>query len=281
MFGVVVVPGVLKAETPVFHGGHEKTGSVVLLNRIKFIVEGEPVDVPVISGNSIRGYLRRLIFQDFLKQVGYEIDVSKKTGQRLWHTFFSGGLLETVEVKESGTIDIEFKKKVLKHIPPARLWGFSFRNQMIEGKLKVGHALPICVELRDFLPDHIVPRASFYDMLGHVFQTRKDELRGARETGEQAVQMLIEYEVFVPGTMFYHEFRLEDPDEIDRSVLYRAIKLWEKYPFIGGKSNIGFGRVKLNYDLSVLETDDKLYLKFLREHRDEIVEVVRELEGTV
>jgi len=281
MFGVVTVRGTLRALAPVFHGGNEKTGSVVLLNRMRFIVGGEPVDVPFISGNSIRGYLRRLVFADFLKQVEYEVDVSKKEGLRLYHTLFSGGLLETVEEEESAVMDIEFKRRVLRYIPPARLWGFSFRNQMIEGRLRVGHALPVCVELRDFLPGDLNPQQSFYTMITRVYQTRRDELRVARQEGEQAVQMLIEYEAFAPGTVFHHEFRLEDPEAIDRAVLYRAIKLWEQYPFIGGKSAIGMGMLKLNYDLSVLGTDDKPYLEFLRENRDKVVEVLRELEGAV
>ena len=42
------ITGRLKALTPVYHGGNEKTGSVVLLNRLKFIVDGEPTDVPIM-----------------------------------------------------------------------------------------------------------------------------------------------------------------------------------------------------------------------------------------
>ena len=59
MFGVLCIPGILIAKSPVFHGGNEKTGSVQLLNRIKFLVNNEPIDIPYISGNSVRGYLRR------------------------------------------------------------------------------------------------------------------------------------------------------------------------------------------------------------------------------
>jgi len=281
MFGMLVVRGTIKALTPIFHGGNEKTGSVVLLNRLRFIVDGEPVDVPYISGNAIRGYLRRLVFADFLRQVEYEIDVSYRQGLKLYHALFAGGLLEAVEEEETAVIDVEFKRKVLRYIPPARLWGFSFRNQMIEGKLKVGHALPVCVELRDFLPQDLKPAQSFYTMITRVFQTRKEEIRAPREEGEQAVQMIVEHEVFAPGTVFYHEFRLEDPDLIDRAVLYRAIKLWEQYPYIGGKSAIGMGLAKLDYDLSPLGTDDRPYLEFLKKNKEEIRGVLRELEGTV
>ena len=72
-FGLLKVRGFLKAKSPIFHGGDEKTGSVVLLRRMKFIVDEEPTDVPYISGNAVRGVWRRLIFKDMLEKIGYEI----------------------------------------------------------------------------------------------------------------------------------------------------------------------------------------------------------------
>ena len=284
VFRLLRLRGFLKAKSAVFHSGNEKTGSVVLLNRLKFIVDGEPVDVPYISGNAVRGILRRMVFKDMLDQIGYEIDVSKKGGQKLYHALFSGGILETVE-ESQGVIDIELKRKILNLIPPARLFGFSLGNQMIEGKLKVGHLLPICKELAEYLPDDIRPKNSFYELIGHVFQTRKDELRVERGEDEQAVQMLVEYEVFIPGTPFYHEIMLEDPTELDVSCLARVIELWKEKPFIGGKSSIGMGELKINYDFDKKSKqfekwfNSSLYLRFLEEERDEICLLLKGLEN--
>ncbi len=80
------VEGILTALSPVFQGGNEKTGSTVLLNRLKFIVDNKSIDVPIISGNSVRGRLRRLITRDFLEKVGYVMDLSQKSYQKLYHT---------------------------------------------------------------------------------------------------------------------------------------------------------------------------------------------------
>ena len=282
MFGLLRLQGCLKARSPIFHGSDEKTGSVVLLNRLKFIVDGEPVDIPYISGNAVRGILRRYIMADMLEQLDYEIDVSKKGGQKLYHALFSGGVLETVE-ETQGAIDIELKRKILNLLPPIRLFGFSYANQMVEGKLKIGHLLPICVELKDYLPDDIQPKNSFYDYVGHVFQTRKDELRVERVEDEQAVQMLIEYEVFVPGTMFWHEIKLEDPTPLDVATLARVIELWKQKPFIGGKSAIGHGELVIRYDFTPDSErfkqwfDSRQYLRFLKEQRDEICKLLDRL----
>lgn len=140
----------------------------------------------------------------------------------------------------------------------------------------MGQALPICRELAEYLPDNIKPKASVFDLLTSSFQTRKDDLRGEREEGEQAVQMLIEYEVFAPGTVFYHEFKLEDPNPIDVSCLARCIELWQAKPFIGGKSSIGFGELSITYDLE--ETSEQ-YLAFLEKHKEQICDLLRELEA--
>ena len=282
MFGLLRLQGCLKAKSPIHHGGNEKTGSVVLLNRLKFIVDGEPVDIPYISGNAVRGVLRRHIMADMLEQLDYEIDVSKKGGQKLYHALFSGGVLETVE-ETQGAIDIELKRKILNLLPPIRLFGFSYGNQMVEGKLKIGHLLPICTELKDYLPDNIQPKNSFYDYIGHVFQTRKDELRVEKTDEEQAIQMLIEYEVFVPGTMFWHEIKLEDPTPLDVATLARVIELWKQKPFIGGKSAIGHGELTIRYDFAPDSKqyeqwfNPKQYLEFLKERRDEICKLLDNL----
>ena len=264
------IVGRAKALSPVFHGGDEKTGSVVLLNRMKFLVNGKHIDIPIISGNSIRGRMRRLLAADFLSNVGYEIDLKTEKGKKLFHTLFAGGLLTEVEEKETGVLDLTLKKKVVDHILPIRLFGASYKNQIVEGRLKVMHMLPICKELSEYTG--VESDKSIYSLIGRTFQTRRDELR-ERSEDEEAVQMLIEYEVFIPGTEFYHEIIVRN-DPLDISTIARAIKLWNEDPYIGGKSAIGFGKLKLSYDLNA---DDTLYLKFCEEKKEGILNTLGEL----
>ena len=276
---VYVVRGILTALSPVFHGGSEKTGSVVLLNRLKFIVDGKPTDVPIISGNQIRGRLRRLLTADFLELAGYKMDLGQKSYQKLYHTLFAGGVLEAVEEEsESAVVDLNLKFRVVKHILPLRLFGGSYANQMIEGRVLVGHMLPVCRELRDYIG--VDSDISFYQLIARAFQTRRDELRVARaEDEEQAVQALVEYECFAPGTKFYHEIRLETSREeelLDLSTLYRAVELWKENPFIGGKSSVGFGKLKIEYEWPK-PVDSKPYMEFVEKNKDEIVKVLDEL----
>jgi len=276
----VKIQGRLTALSPIYHGGNEKTGNVVLLNRLRFIVGGKPVDVPVISGNQIRGRLRRLLARDFLRLAGYELDLSQKKHQKLYHTLFAGGVLTEVEEGESGVVDLDLKARLVRYVVPIRLFGASYANQMVEGRVLVGFALPICRELVDFTG--VDSDVSFYQLITRAFQTRRDELRvGSGREGEddETVQMIVEYEVFAPGAQFFHELVLETEEEglaLDLSALYRAVKLWQEEPHIGGKSSAGFGRLKIEY-LWPSGVSEQKYLEHVEENRDEIRKALDEL----
>ena len=280
------VEGILTALSPVFQGGNEKTGSTVLLNRLKFIVDNKSIDVPIISGNSVRGRLRRLITRDFLEKVGYAMDLSQKSYQKLYHTLFAGGVLTSAEEESaSGTIDLSLKSKLIKYVLPLRLFGASYSNQMIEGRILVGHMLPVCKELKDYTG--VDSDISFYQLITRAFQTRRDELRTSSkkedEEDDETVQMIIDYECFAPGTKFYHEIVLittGESEALDLSTLYRMIELWKQAPTIGGKSSVGFGKLKIEYKWPK-DVGDKPYLEFIDKNREEIIKALDELRGAL
>lgn len=264
------IKGTLIAMSPIHHGGDEKTGAESMLRRNKVVVNESIIEVPYISGNAIRGILRRYIMSDFLQKIEYEI----KT-MRLYHTLFTGGILETVDTKSSGTIDLELRKKVIKFLPPVRMLGMSYGNQIVEGKLHVGLMRPICAELKEYLPDNLNPHNNIYEFLDFTHQTRKDDIHADRKDNDQAVQMLINYEVFIPGTKFWHEIKIEDANKIDKGVVARMIELWKQKPYIGGKSSIGLGELKINYNPT---WDPKPYLNFINTKKDEIKKVLEEID---
>ena len=270
------VEGKILALTPIFHGGDEKTGSTPVLRTISIWVEGRgEVPVPYVSGNSVRGKTRRMIMRDLLDLVGYEIKNAK-----LHHVLFSGGVLESVEEEASGVIDLAFRKRIRDMLPPVALYGCAVGNQMIQGILTVEHMWPICAEYAPYLPpkfrdDHRAaqPVRVFTQ---ESFITRRDDLRAEREEGEQAVQMKVDYECFVPGTAFYHRWALLLPDALHISCLGRVIDLWQQHPFIGGRSSSGNGKVALMYEQV---PDAALYLEFVQGKHEEIRALLSELEG--
>lgn len=277
-FNLVVLEGYVMALSPIHHGGDEKTGSESLLRRNKYFVNGNSMEIPYISGNALRGMWRRHLIADLLDR----LDVDLKS-TRLYHSLFSGGVLEQVSEKNSGVIDIELKKKLNDLLPPIRLLGTSYLNQTIEGNLQVGFLLPVCKELKEYLPDTIAEKyndrleRSIFTFCDFKFQTRKDDLGAERAEGESAVQMLIKYEVFIPGTVFYNEIKIVDAEPLDISLLGHLIELWNQNPTIGGKASAGLGQLKLDYALDT-RFDPELYLEFVEDNKKEIIQLLKELK---
>lgn len=264
-----VIEGTLTALSPLHHGGDDKTGSESLLHRMKWVVNDEIMEIPYISGNGIRGKLRRLVFADFLNLLDYDIK-----SLRLYHALFAGGLLESVG--SSGKIELEKKKQIRNIIPPISVFGTSFGNQIFEGKLKIGFMMPICKELNEYLS--IKSEKSFFSYLDFEYQTRKDDL-GEREEDQSAVQMLINYEVFIAGTKFYHKIILDNMNEIEEGVIARMLNLWKNDPTIGSKSSIGFGYLKLDYNYNPKK--EQLYVDYCKNNREQIISILEELDAGI
>lgn len=272
-----VVEGLVRALTPIFHGGDEKTGSTPVLRTIMMYVEGlGEVAIPYYSGNAFRGRARRLLVKDFLSLLDYEINNSK-----LYHVLYSGGLLETSD-SDTGVINLEMRKKIRRLLPIISLMGASIGNQIIPGVLIVEHMFPICLEYKSYLPEKYQnmkqAEISVRTFTDQSFFTRKDELREEREKDEQAVQMKVDYECFIPGTTFYHRLVLQIPTDLQISTLGRMIKLMQKLPYIGGKSATGDGKVKYEYENV---PSDEIYLEFIKEYKEEIINFLKELEGVL
>jgi len=268
--------GQIEALTPIQHGGDEKTGSVPVLRAIQIWDQraGQHVRLPFVSGNAIRGMLRRLCMHDLVARLGMDMTT------KLYHALFTGGILESTAGEAGGEIDLALRRVIRDTLPPLALFGTAIGNQIIQSSLKVDHAMPVCSEYADYLePGHPAlndPRIrhsvrTFTDV---SFATRRDDLRAEREDEEQARQMLIEFEAFVPGTLFVHGFTLVYPGEIEVACLGHVLELWREQPYLAGKSSSGYGRVRFAYEPDL---DATPYLDFVAEHRDDMVVVLQTL----
>ncbi|RLE85582.1 MAG: hypothetical protein DRJ96_07615 [Thermoprotei archaeon] len=265
----------LQLTSPLFHGGDEKTGTEHMFRRIKYVVGDEIIHVPYVSGNEVRGKMRRLAFWDLFKRLGID-DPSTK----LRHTLLSGGVLERAPSGEA-IVDVEFKRK-LRRVPLISLFGCSVKNIVVEGKLQVSHCLPLCSELKEYLPaveaewyGRAVKR-SFYDYLDWTFHTRRGEEPRGRED-EQAVQMLYRFEILIPGTIMYVRFGLLDCSELERSAFSHVLKLFVESGTLGGRSSVGYGSFKVIAQRGELPSP-ATYLEWLEENSEEVLGILHEIE---
>jgi len=240
-----------------------ETGSMVF--NLPAIKKGEKKelkrcddDIPCISGNSIRGKMRRLIMHDFCSRVGLtSID------KRVYHTLFTGGFLDQSTKNE----DLEKMELFISMCPPLGILGAAIGNMTIEGEMKVAWAYPLCKERG-------TGEKSYWEYLDTVFQTRHDSSKTEKDieiTGEnQTQQMKYEYEVFADGTPFEHRIACTAHDPILISCFFHTLELFNKAPYLGGMGSVGNGEIDIEWSLP--EGNSDVYLQYIEEEKDEIKE---------
>ncbi len=216
--------------------------------------------IPYVSGNSIRGILRRLVMRDFCKIVGIT-----KLDKQMYHQLFTGGNITDSTAYE----DIARREEYIANCPMIGLFGSAIGNMTIEGELKVGGARPICRE-------HGNGGVSFWELLGTEFGTRRDDSKLERDieitnaNPDEKNQMKYGYEVFIPGTKFSHCFICTTHSELVKSAYWHVLELFRANPIIGGSSSVGNGLISQDYEIE--EKAGDMYVKYLKEKKETILE---------
>ena len=270
------IEGKIIAIEPISHIGETRSIDSKF-NREKMMISSKSgitkvIEVPIISGNSLRGVLRRRAGYKFLELVG----IKKETlAEGLQHALFSGGMLK--KGTGGGVIDTSFISKVRQNVPYLSLFGTVLGQQMIQSKLDVGQLVPISCQTKG--RTGIDSNISIYSLLDERAATRRDDMedkpKGNNED-EQKQQMRYTHEVIVAGTEFFHYFTLKSCNEIEKGSFWSTIADFCKYPKIGGLGCRGFGMIKLNYDIQT-ESAQK-YEAWIIENRESIIKYLKELE---
>lgn len=209
--------------------------------------------VPYISGNGVRGVLRRLLMRDFVSQVG----ITKLT-KEMYHRLYTGGNL----IGDTGELDLDYRVGFLKACPPIELLGAATMGQIVQGDLKVGALRPICKE-------HNNGDLSFQELLGETFGTRLDSSKNEDDieidkTLDEKAQMKYEYEVFNIGSKFAGTFAVITSKDLIISCFWRMIELWKANNYVGGLSGRDCGMIDINIDIP--SGASHLYLNYLKEN---------------
>ncbi|MCX7880851.1 MAG: RAMP superfamily CRISPR-associated protein [Ignavibacteria bacterium] len=307
--------GIVTALTSISHGGGEINSTVSQLRREKIVQpDGNIEEVPVISGNSVRGVLRDLGMYHMLQSLGYGTPDEKGIIQGLplpaFYFLFSGGSLTS-----SGDvgIDIEYFRRLRQLIPLISIFGGAIGNVIMPGKLKVGKLIPICKETIHLMPEkYQINCESIWEYCQQEMYTRtddekRDDLRGMIEnktlmlldegvrktdiTKSGPQQMMYYVETLAAGTKFYWKITLEDVNDIEFESFLITLVEFSKTGKIGGKSNIGLGRVGIKFEkwieinsclyLDGKELDFRLgekYLQFLEKNKEEIIKELEKMQ---
>lgn len=280
----LVYEGTMTALTSIAHNGGQSFGIESKLRRERFVQpDGTVEEVPILSGNGLRGMLRDRGMWHMCRALGYGVDeeAGKARGLSLsaFYFLFSGGSLGE---GASDGIDVDYARRLRAEIPLISIFGGAVGNQILPGKLKVGKAIPICAETLHLLPNAYQREnpASIWDFLQAEMYTRKDDERNEKlrtviegralkaledkgnlsllpeealeqrqEKAERKPQQMMYYtETFAAGTPFYWKLTLEDVSDVEYDAFMTTLAEFSKMPYVGGKSAVGLGEVALKFD---------------------------------
>lgn len=277
-----VFEGTMTALTSISHIGNT-FGVNAKLRREKVVQpDGTVEEVPIISGNSLRGILRDRGMLHMLRTLGYGVD--EETGEvaglslAAFYFLFSGGALTSTG---SRGLDIDEARRWRSIIPLVALFGGAMGNQIMPGQLKCGKAIPICAETVHILPERFVNggEQSIWELCQEEAYTRRDdeknenlrqliapdvrglledkarserEKRGTDEdvAGETGLKQQMRYyvETIAAGTELFWDIVLDDVSDLEFEAFAVTLAEFGRQPYIGGKSGVGHGKVAIRFD---------------------------------
>ncbi len=256
---------IVVAKTPIHHGGDEIAGIDKPMRRREYIVNGESIPVPIVSANSIRGIMRRLLADDLLTKIGVK---KGELPENIYYLLFSGGSLE----KGNLSIDIPKRRKIAETLTIVSVFGAAIGDAILPGLITVTDMVPIVKETRDFTG--VDSELSIYDLPFEEFGTRLDDFPNKDEKkSDKAQQMLYRFETIKAGTRFTVEFGISNlANEVERSCFRYALDLFFTKGIVGGKGAVGFGRITPEGEIPI-DADPRLYVDSIQDKREKILEL--------
>jgi len=288
--------GTVRALSSVAHGG-EQRGTIMALRRETVIQpDGRAVLVPIISGNSWRGRLRRIGEELLRDALGYEGELELAAA----HALRGGGSLARTSAEPLSGRRLQELRLL---IPQVGVFGCAAGGRIIDGCLRVGKVVPQIAEtahilagpasempwiratqLETYLRQDDTNQHAFADLVG-VVPVDVDEsgapLFDAVEAGAGTERMLMfRVETFPAGTTFETWLRLDRATPREVAFFADVLAQFSAEGRLGGRVGIGHGQVALNLEqrrVAGVEPTPVDWRRELVEHRDQAMNVLRYL----
>lgn len=260
------------------------TNTTTALFRREPVIQPDGAEelVPIVSGNSFRGALRRIgeeLMRDVLE---YEGSLSLPAA----HTLRSGGALRKVNGEPLSGSRLERLRSL---IPQIAVFGGSTTGTMIKGRLQVGKVVPRVKETAHILTRPATfPLSGQFELMGIERYSRFDDSDSGdfpQPSGDNAKStghlMRYEIETLPAGTQFESWSRMTRATGDQIAFFTEVLKVFAESGRLGGRQAIGHGMIRLDSDQHVLggaPVEDVDWRESLLRHKDEAVSALAEMQ---
>lgn len=263
--------------------GHGKTGIAALFRRETIVSpDGEPIKVPVISGNSFRGILRRIGEELTANALGYEQSLPLPAA----HLLANGGRL----AKAASELTDERERELKELIPHVAVFGGAASARIMSGLLCVDKVLPVSAELLHILrrpPQHAPKLARTVEFYSHLADHRVDLAHPRQsDTGTDntdGTSPLAKYgiETLPAGTRLQGAVEITYATDLQAAFMTDVMKHWAAYGHLGGRTAAGHGRIAADVTVTAVSGQlpgcDVDWVRHLSRKRRPIIKALQDL----
>lgn len=233
----------MTARSPISHRA-ETIGTTSTLRRMKVLAPDGKVElVPVVSGNSLRGVLRRL-GEELLRDV---LDYEGTLPLPVAHALRNGGAITRTSAEP---ITGRRLRELRALVPQLSVFGGAVGAAPIDGCLGVGHVVPVIEEARPLLRGHYPHRLpGRFDVEALESYSHLDDPAspgaglGDDSRAGSSLMMRYEIETLTAGTVFESWVQLDRGSGLDHAFLTDVLAEYCSRGWLGGRVGIGHGEV--------------------------------------
>lgn len=286
--------GTLTATSSIAHGG-ETRGTITLLRRERVLTpDGQILHVPLVSGNALRGRLRRVSEELMRDVLHYEGQLPLAAA----HALRGGGALAKVTGEPLSGARLAHVRALVPHLA---IFGAAAGGRIIDGALQVGRLTPHLAEteyltgrpgpdlfsatqLESYTRLDDASTVSFTAMTSLLTPDGAIDEDAAAAAGTAAAStgpgpMLFRVETFPAGTRFSSWIRLERATDLAAAYFTDVLAAFTARGGLGGRAAIGHGQVRPDWTRTDQPTPPAPsdWREHLTGRRDEILHAITQL----
>lgn len=261
-----------RLDSPLHHGAFSDadTGNLSVFRRIPIRIEDTVHDIPAVSGNAIRGCIRRELMRHLFDETGTTAaTIGPSAYQRLYAALVNGGHLEGSEA----AVKPEERAAIRAALPALSVLGAALYSYMLAGRCEIGVAWLVCAETRAAglvgARPYVIPSAE--DQVREYSHVRHID-RDAHDPDASAVTpMPTTMETVITGAELECRITFNRATELEASALAFGLS---RVRFLGGKRSAGLGVVTV--DAPDLPSPN-IYTSWLAENRGAVKQALSDL----